>query len=186
MKLNNNRIIYLVILLSLSFSCATINHKQSEQRAYDGEIVAFLELVNHYEIDLAKKLLNKLKNKEAKSFAEFMINEHTKLNSEIEQISRDNKILPIHTTKILALKKDTEKEFKRLSSLKSPKLDKSYIDAMVNGHKDALHQIDSYLLNVHNPELRKGLEEAHHHVADHLIKAQQIQENMKTRTKPKK
>ena len=188
---NTNKITIGLSLLLLS-SCADISkdniqnqetedkHEKIEPNK-EGIIINFLETINEAEANIAKTLVDKLNNPEAKSFARFMIEEHTKNLNETKKISDDNKIAPVETDKVKNLRAEIEKELDKLKSLSGDALDKAYIDAMVKGHEDVLEEIDNFLKENNILALQKHLEATRHHVIHHLELAQKIQKELQSK-----
>ena len=173
------------IILSLTFGllsgCASIDksshsykNQYSEAVQQDGEVIAFLDAVNNHEIQAAKIIENRTKNRPVLSFAELMIKEHTKNLKETHKISKDQKIPLRESAKIVSLKDRSEKERHNLRNLHGRELENAYIDAMVKDHEEALKEIDNFLKIVNNSILSKHLVNTRQHVKHHLEKAKEI------------
>lgn len=179
------------LLLALVFmtNCSGVTVKparlaESKEKAlqharHDGEIIAFLESVNKYEVEAAKELLKSFHGDDVRSFAEFMIKEHGANLKEAQKLSREQRIPPVETEMIASLKEKTGNELAFLKPLKGVFLDKAYIDAMVSGHEEVLRQIDSYLKDVNNHEIKMLLEKTKLHVEHHLEMAKAIQQEQR-------
>jgi putative membrane protein len=160
-----------VFIIALFFLTLQI-HAQPNQ---DGEIMAFLIVVNNHEIATAQKVINKALKKEVISFAHLMIRDHSNNLRDTQNIKNKYKIPELQNAKIQNLKGKSKKEQQKISSLKGSTLEKSYIKAMVAGHSDVLREIDKYMRTVKNQYLRKHLLKTRPHVAHHLELAKKLQ-----------
>lgn len=147
--------------------------------AIDGEAIAFLMAANKQEVEVAKDVEKKAHNVDVKSFAEYMIKEHSKNLDETYKVSKDENINPLDTDKIKALKKNGAKEKAHLDTLSGMDLDKAYINAMVDGHKEVLAALVIYGKKVSNKKLKNQIKATIKHVKHHLAKAKEIQAKLK-------
>jgi putative membrane protein len=158
-------------VFSLSYAATT------ETPSKDAEIVGFMIVLNKNEIADASLTKHKKVNKDVENYAALMLKEHTKNLSDTKALAK--KIKPTDTEMVMTLKSKGKEELKTLSALKDAAYEKGYIDAMVNGHTEALTSIDGFLKEVQNPKLKTHLENTRTHVQDHLTKAQEIQKTLK-------
>jgi putative membrane protein len=68
-----------------------------------------------------------------------------------------------------------EKTMDKLENLKGSEFERSYLSEMVNGHRDALHQIDGWIKNAQSPELKQHLQQTRDRVQFHLKEAERLQ-----------
>jgi putative membrane protein len=106
--------------------------------------------VNMAEIQLGRLAEQKAQSPQVKDFARQMVEDHTKANNELEQIARAQNIqLPT------ALDQDHQDAMQKLQGLSGADFDREYIDAMVDGHQDAVD-----LLKDHADDLKDNAQGA--------------------------
>lgn len=161
----------------------TTTHKSlsvKENDKQDGEIIATLIVLNKNEIALAKEALIKVRNPAVRKYAHLLKREHTKNLNQTLKLSKKTDINPVETATVITLKQDGEKELLALSSLKAKSFEEAYVNAMVKEHTAALNLIDDNLLiNVTNPALKAQIEATRPHIASHLEKAKELQNELK-------
>ncbi|MBA2711411.1 MAG: DUF4142 domain-containing protein [Tatlockia sp.] len=158
---------------STSATSATQDEKQKE-----GELIAFLVVLNQNEIAAANEARKKNIKSEVKSYADLMKTDHTKNLNDTLELSKQNNLEPKSTPMIDSLKRKGEEELVVLAPLDSTGFENAYIDAMVKGHEEALMVIDNNFMNsVKNPTLKTHLETTRSHISTHLEKAKELQKN---------
>lgn len=106
--------------------------------------------VNMAEVELGRLAEQKAQSPQVKDFARQMVEDHTKANTELEQIARAQNIqLPT------ALDQDHQDALQKLQGLSGADFDREYIDAMVDGHQDAVD-----LLKDHADDLKDNAQGA--------------------------
>jgi putative membrane protein len=102
------------------------------------------------EIDMGKLAVKNAKDKEVKSFAQTLIDEHTKVNNELKKIaSKQGITMPTsageeNATMLNNLKKKTGAEF-----------DKAFVKHMVEGHKEMLELYEKASKELTDTELKE-------------------------------
>jgi putative membrane protein len=166
-----------------SYSESTNNttpaHTENAQTQKDGEIIAIVIAVNKNEIAAAKEALTKKTTPAIKRYAQMLKQQHTQNLNKILKLSKKIGVAPLETATAVSLQQDGAKELATLSSLKGKDFEKSYIDAMVNGHTHVLKLIDDDLLkNVSNPSLKKFLLATRPNIESHLQQGLALQKEM--------
>jgi putative membrane protein len=85
------------------------------------------------EVELSKLAQTKSQNADVKKFAQMMITDHTKANTELKALAaKKNVTLPT------ALSSSHKSTLDKLGTLSGADFDKAYVDAMVSDHNDAV------------------------------------------------
>jgi len=88
------------------------------------------------EVELAKLALQKSQNADVKKFAQMMVTDHTKANTELKALAtKKNVVLPTD----IGSHKSTMDD---LSKLSGADFDKAYVDAMVDDHEEDVDLFD--------------------------------------------
>ncbi len=150
---------------------ATQDDKQKE-----GELIAFLVVLNQNEIAAANEATKKNVKGDVKSYADLMNTDHSKNLNDTLALGKQLNQEPKNTPLVDSLKKQGEDELAVLAPLDSTGFENAYIDAMVKDHQQALMIIDNNFMNtVKTPSLKSHLEATRAHIANHLEKAKEIQ-----------
>ena len=182
MKINSY--IFASLALVILSSCVSVRSAKNPSSHPDGEIIAFLVAVNKHEINMAKTIKKKaLRDSAVEDFADLMITAHTENLAQTQQISDEQRIGSVETDAIREMKHKGNQEHDSLEQKYDVALETFYMDAMINGHKEALAKIDGYLNVVVNSPLKEHLKKTRHHVKMHLDKAVAIQRK-RTSTNP--
>lgn len=144
----------------------------------DGEVIAYLVVLDKNELSAAQIVSKKKVSREVKSYAKLMKKDHGKNLNETLKLSKKMHQKPVETEMVISLREKGKQELSSLATLDALALEKAYIDAMVKGHEDALVVIDNQLTSVSNPALKKHLETTREGVAHHLDKAKEIQKKL--------
>lgn len=107
-------------------------------RAADRDFVREAAIANMAEIDLAKLALEQSTNGDVKTFAQMMIEEHTKAGDQLNAVASQHSIeVP---TQIDDKHQDVHNA---LAAKKGLDFDKEYASRMVNGHQDFVDRLES-------------------------------------------
>ena len=169
------------LYIPVSAAASMSNEKQptKAQMKRDGEIIDTLVALNNNEIMMSQEALKKTTNRSVKRYAKMIEREHSKNLNQTLKLSEKLGIAPVETKAVKVLERNGKKETKQLASLNGDKLDKVYVKDMVKDHSAALKLFDNNLLkHASNPELKTLLEKTRPHIAAHLEKAQQLEEEM--------
>jgi putative membrane protein len=122
------------------------------------------------EVQLGKLALNKSDNVQVREFANRMIQDHTKANTQLESIAKSGHVvLPSEPGKKLTGPMD------KLSGLSSKEFDQAYIRDMVRDHEEAVKLFQRYERDATNAELRRFAQETLPTLREHLAMAQKIE-----------
>lgn len=125
------------------------------------------------EIQLGKLALNKSDNAQIREFANRMIQDHTKANTQLESIAKSgNVVLPSEPGKKLADPMD------KLSGLSGKEFDRSYVRDMVRDHEEAVRMFQHYERGSTNAELRQFAQQTLPVLQEHLALAKKIESSI--------
>lgn len=147
----------------------------------DNEIIGVVMTANEGEVQMAEVAAKKATAADVKQFAGMMKSHHTSALQKDKALVKKAKISSSDSDVSSSLKSDVESTTKELRSKEGKEFDRAYIDSQVKAHKDVLTIIDNRLIpNVQNGELKSSLSEMRRTVADHLVKAENLQKKLDT------
>jgi putative membrane protein len=173
--------------LSLCASAAPVEQKntstavvsQTEAQKNDGKIIKILIKINKGEIAAAHEALKRSTNPEVKNFAQQMITDHGKNLAETKALAQKYNIVPMASEKSDMIQKQNEELLKKLASVPQNEFNKTYIQAMVQGHEEALNAIETKLLpQASNAALKEHLKATRVAVIHHLKMAKETQSTL--------
>jgi putative membrane protein len=143
--------------------------------ANDSEILQTLKTANEGEVVEGELAQNKADSLQVKNFAKEMVEHHNQSNTQLDNISVENKITGQESAKSKSLAKESKLTVSKLKSLTGKPFDKAYIDAQVKEHQVVLNTLNDLIPKAENSSLKTALEETRPTVEAHLKKAKQIQ-----------
>ncbi len=126
-----------------------------------------------FEIEAAKIALEKSRNDGVRRFAQHMIDEHTKMSTQLKSAAVNQRsatgepaaeIDRAHRAKLDDLRKESGANF-----------DRKYMEMQVQGHQQAAKLFENYSKNGDDAGLKKVAADALPHVKQHLQQAQTLQ-----------
>lgn len=140
----------------------------------DNQVVAWLMALNQNEIAAAKVALSRHVSPSVKAFAKQMVADHSKNLQGLKALSKKNHIVPEANDATKELKEKGKDELGSLKALQGRDFEVTYINAMVQGHANALKALQEKIQTVNNPNLKKFLEQTSSKVNEHLEKAKSV------------
>jgi putative membrane protein len=130
--------------------------------------------VNTLEIALGKVAQTNASLPSVKKFGLHMVESHTELQAGLVKLAAAEKIT-------LPTKLDAKHQaiLKKLSALKGPAFDKTYIPAMVEGHTKVLAMFKNVAASCTDPAVKAYAKKNTKVIADHLKMAKKVQAEMK-------
>ena len=145
----------------------------------DPQIVGVVTAADQIDIDTAKLALKKTKNDKVKQFAQQMIDDHTKLQSSVNDLGKKLNVKPEPSDISKSLKTAATAENKKLQGLNGAAFDKEYINHEVDYHQQVLDAAGKVLIpNAQNAELKGALQGAAPLLQGHLDHAKQLQSEL--------
>jgi putative membrane protein len=141
-------------------------------QAGDQAFVTKLAGVNMAEVELGTLAKDKASDRDVKAFAQRMIDDHRKANTELKAVA-DRK----HLTWPTSLPADAVALKDKLSKLSGSAFDRAYVDAMVMGHGEALMEVKTEAQSGTDPDVKAWAMQATSVVQAHLTHAQDLQKS---------
>lgn len=126
------------------------------------------------EIQLAKLAQQKASSDQVKQFAQRMIDDHTKLDSQMKPMAQQFGVEA--PTEIDAKHKAVEG---RLQNLSGEQFDQEYMKAMVSDHRQDDQAFMREETSASSPELKSAVTQAEPIIAEHLRMAQDVEKSLK-------
>ena len=144
----------------------------------DGEIMAALVQLDQNEVQAAK-LAEKNSDGAVLGYARMLREDHEANIDDTQKLGDKLNVDLKKTDAVDKLHDQGEKMVDKLDDLKGSEFERSFLSEMVSGHRDALHQIDAWIKNAQNPELKRHLEATRDRVAFHLKEAERLQSSVR-------
>ncbi len=152
--------------------------EQKMQTKNDGEVIAWIEAIDNFEVNAAQVASTKNIDSAVKEYVTMLANDHSKNLKQAIELSSELGENPVETRALNKFKQGGTKQLKKLSK-ENNNFQKDFIDAMVSGHADALQKVDDDLMKkVSNDKLKSLLQETRDMIAHHLELAKEIQKKM--------
>jgi putative membrane protein len=130
------------------------------------DFVHMASIANSFEIQSSKLALEKSQSKEIKSFAQRMIDDHTKAEDELHQTLQTADLDPSMAQDTLDNK--NEKIFDKLQTASGDDFNKQYVSAQTDAHKDAVKLFSDYAKHGDNTALKDFAAKTLPTLKDHL------------------
>ena len=126
------------------------------------------------EVQLAELALKNASSTDVRKFAEVMLTDHSKTNSELKDLAAKKNISIPGT-----LSDKCQKNYNDLAEKKGKSFDEAYSKAMVDAHKETIEKFKKEADNGNDPDLKKWAEEKIPTLEHHLSMAQDIETSVK-------
>ena len=121
----------------------------NEAKEEDSDYLVFAADVNMKEIQMGKLAQQKSTNAEVRSYAEMMINDHTKALENLKKTAEAKNIsLPT------ALSEDAQEAYDDLNDENEDDFDKKYVNMMVDGHEKTIKKMEKASEKANDEEIR--------------------------------
>src|SRR5450759_3721418 len=148
---------------------------QGAAKPTDPQIAHIAYTAGQLDIEAAKQVLKKSKNKEVKAFASDMVRDHTAVNKQALALVKKLKVTPEDNDTSRSLTKQADAKRAELNKLKGRAFDKAYVDNEVAYHKTVDSALESTLIpSANNAELKSLLQtglklfQGHEQHAEHV------------------
>jgi putative membrane protein len=179
--LENRFVTAFALLVSLAALPGLASPRSSSGDAHaaqsDAEILAALIALDKNEVEAAK-LAEKNSDGAVLGYARMLREDH-EANIEASEKLGDKLGADLKKTEAVDKLHDKgEKTIDKLDDLKGSEFERSFLSEMVSGHRDALHQIDTWLKTAQNPDLKQHLEATRDRVSFHLKEAERLKDSV--------
>ena len=152
---------------------------KTEKPLSDAEVLGVTVAANDGEVQMAELAIKKASSSDVKQFAGMMKSHHQTALQKGKKVQSTTKLAAADSDASAYLKADAEKTLKELRDKDGKEFDRAYMESQVKAHKDVLTVIDNRLVpSANNGEVKAMLVEMRRSVADHLVKAEDIQKKM--------
>lgn len=149
----------------------------------EAEILGVVLAVDENEIAAASKAEKQKLSADAMTYAKMLHKEHKANKEATKKVGKTLGIKHVTSPTADNLRAKGEADLKSMASLKGTDFEKAYIDAMVQGHTDALQLLDTQLIpSAKSDALKTHLTDTRNHVAMHLEQGKRLQQSQATRT----
>lgn len=135
----------------------------------DARIMVDIAQADLAEITTGKMALSKAQSAEVRQYAQHMIDEHTRMQSEGGALAKA-KGMPLPS----APDARRQAAAKKLEALSGESFDRAYMQQMVKDHSETLQLVQRAAAEAKDPELRAHAQKAIPHVRQHLEMAQRL------------
>ena len=133
------------------------------------------------EVQLGTLALTKATSPDVKSFAQMMVDDHTKANNELKSLAQQKNITLPST-----LDNEHQRKFDNLNEKTGTDFDKEYMDLMVKDHKEDVRKFEDEGEDGKDADLKSWASGKVATLRHHLEEAQRIQDAVKDRDSAKK
>jgi putative membrane protein len=123
------------------------------------------------EVQIAELAAQRATNPEVKSFAQKMVDDHTKVNSELMSLA-GQKNLKIDSDD------DQDRAYKRLNRKSGSEFDQEFVEHMIDAHEDAVKLFDKAAQDAKDPDVRAFATKHVDHLREHLQIAQGLKQSI--------
>ena len=149
--------------------------RANQAAANDGEILAALNALNENEVHAAQLAEKKDVEGPVLSFAKMIREDHGKNINDTEKLGGKLNIDLRKGEQVDTLRNEGELLLDRLDALKDKEFERTFLQEMVSGHKDALDKLDEWIRSAQNPEVKSHLQATRSRVSFHLKEAERLQ-----------
>lgn len=173
---------YLTVLLMAGAAQAAGNKSDANAKGApaDAMVSATVMAANDAEIQAGKLAQAKATNTDVRSFAQHMIDEHSKNDRQAAAVDKSIAVTPKPNDDVAKMKADAKQKIEALAQKSGAEFDKAYMDLQIAMHEQVLSEIETKLLpTARNKEMKDFLTTTRGHVQQHLAMAKKIQSTLK-------
>ena len=144
----------------------------------EANVFAALAASNAAEIEHSKVAVDKATNADVKAFAQMMIDEHTAMSKQGDELAVRLNVTPAPNDVANDLREESTKDVTDLNAKTGSDFDNEYIDEQIDMHQETLDLLDRLDDNATNADLKAMIEQAKPKVQQHLDRAKAIKEKL--------
>ncbi len=142
----------------------------------DANIAAVASASNQDEIQSSQVALSKGENAQVKQFAQRMVDEHTRMEQEMQALLQSKGLAPQDNAQSTQMKQTAQSAIQAMQAMTGRQLDSAYVAHQVQAHGATLQALETMLIpNARDPQMKAMLEKARPAVAQHLADARELQ-----------
>ena len=139
----------------------------------DKQFVTTASLSDYTEMTFSKLALQKATNPQVKAYAQKMITDHTKLETEMKPVADKLGVTPA-----TALDSEHQQLYDQMNQLSGADFDKQYMTAMDTDHHKSLDSFKSEAASTQDAQLKPIVKKGEKVVAQHTVMADKMQTKM--------
>ena len=163
----------LIMSLSILMSIFLMSNSQTDNTDWDNKKVeSFVRKTANsslMEVQVSQLVLQKASSQQVKDFAYMMVQDHSVINLKLQSAVKNSKI-DIPTT----LDSEFQNKIDKVNKETGNEFDKSYMDLMVNDHKENIKNLEEASTKVTDPDLKNWIENTLSELKSHLDNAERI------------
>ena len=144
----------------------------------EANVFAALSAANAAEVEHSKVAVDKATNADVKAFAQMMIDEHTAMAKQGDELAVRLNDTPAPNDVANGLRDESTKDVNDLTAKTGSDFDNEYIDEQIDMHQETLDLLDRLDDNATNADLKAMIEQAKPKVQQHLDRAKAIKEKL--------
>lgn len=126
-----------------------VKFEDRDTKEDDSEFLVDAAEINLAEIEIGKLAQQKSAHPSIKKFGKMLVDEHQKSLAEVKSLAESrNFSLPTSLTE------DGKEEYNKLNKETSTDFDKKFVDAMIDGHEDAINKFTKAAENANDEEIK--------------------------------
>jgi putative membrane protein len=149
---------------------------EAKAAAADAEALALLTAIDDHEVQAGQAAEKRKVRDAVRDYARMMQTEHGKHLEDTRGVARTAGLTLTETDKVKAQREQGAQKLRELEALPDETFERGYIDAMVEGHEEALRKIDDLLSTARKSEVVSHLRATREKVAMHLESARKLAE----------
>ena len=162
----------LIPALALAAFVAAPAYAQDKMSNDDQAAMKQLASANLAEIESGKMAAQKAQNAEVKSFAQKMVQDHSKMLEDLKSLAKSKGVaLPTN-----APVKDMA-QAKLLERKSGAEFDKDYMEHMVKDHENDVKESENIAAKAKDPQFKSAVQQANAKIREHLQLAQRVAQN---------
>jgi putative membrane protein len=123
------------------------------------------------EVQLAELAAQRATNPEVKSFAQKLVDDHTKVNSELMSIASQKNVK-------VDVDDDKDRAYKRLNKKSGSEFDQEFVEHMIDEHEKDVKMFEKAASDAKDPEIRAFASKHVSHLREHLQQAQSLRQSV--------
>ncbi|HEX5430371.1 MAG TPA: DUF4142 domain-containing protein [Bryobacteraceae bacterium] len=153
-------------------------YSQSQNSSNQSQDHAFLQKAdqaNQAEIMMGKLAEQKASNSSVKSYAERIVNDHTKNLKQLESLAKDKGVtLPTESSQS-DVNSSEKSEYQKLSGMSGSEFDQAFIKDMIQDHQMAISEFEKEMRTTSDSDIRSYINMTLPTLRAHLSEAEQLQ-----------
>jgi putative membrane protein len=123
------------------------------------------------EVQVAELAAQRATNPEVKSFAQKLVEDHTKVNTELMSLASQKNVK-------VDLDDDKDRAYNRLNKKSGSEFDQEFVEHMIDQHEDDVKMFEKAASDAKDPQLRAFASKHVSHLREHLQEAQSLRQSV--------